>query len=122
MKIKIKPKYIKKCKGLLSIFLCLIISPLLTLTGALIEYSRLQNSVETTKEIMDVSTSSTLSNYDEYLNERFGLLALSQDTNANSLYSEYYRSGYCFSEKGNIADFYHTTLENGTSFGGRCLF
>lgn len=86
---KIKYKYIKRCKGMISIFLCLIMTPCLSLVSSLIEYSRYQEAMQTVREAMDVSTTATLSNYDEYLNKRFGLLSVAQDKDIKDIYSGY---------------------------------
>lgn len=88
-KKKIKYRYIKKTKGIISIFLCLILTPCLTLVSSLIEYSRYQNAVQTTKEVVSVSTTSTLSNYDQYVNNRFGLMSVSQDMNIDTTFKKY---------------------------------
>lgn len=89
-KRKIKYKYIKRSKGVISIFLCLILTPCMSLASALIEYSRYQGTMQTTREIVNVSDMATMSNYDEYLLDRFGLLAVSQEENISKNFNKYF--------------------------------
>lgn len=89
-KRKIKYKYIKRCKGVISIFLCLILTPCMSLASALIEYSRYQGTLQTTKEVVNVSAMATMSNYDDYLLDRFGLLSMSQNSNVSAKFSNYF--------------------------------
>ncbi len=81
-----KHKYINGTKGIISIFLCLIMTPILTLASALIEFSRYQNTETIFQEVMDCSSLSTLANYDAYLQKRFGLFAISQECNIGETY------------------------------------
>lgn len=81
-----KKKITDSCKGALSLFLCILLTPMLTLASALIEFSRYQNVVELLNEIMDASGLSALANYDEYIEDRFGFLAVSQGTDINEAY------------------------------------
>lgn len=77
---KIKRKYIRRVKGSVTIFLALLISPLLTVTLTLVEAARYQSTMETMKEVMDVSAFSTLADYNVFLEERFGVLAYNYDS------------------------------------------
>ncbi len=85
-KKKTKCKIINGTKGVISLFLCLLMTPILTVASALIEFSRYQNTESIFQEVMDCSSLSTMANYDEYLQERFGLFAISQDCNINDTY------------------------------------
>ncbi|MBQ8802268.1 MAG: hypothetical protein IJZ53_01345 [Tyzzerella sp.] len=85
-KKKRKHKYINGTKGVISIFLCLIMTPVLSLASVLIEFSRYQNTEAIFQEVMDCASLSTMANYDSYLEERFGLFAVSQDCNINETY------------------------------------
>lgn len=76
-----KQKIINGCKGAISILLCVLITPFLGIASALIEFSRYQSTAETLSEVIDLSTLSTLANYDSYVQDRFGLFSLSQDIN-----------------------------------------
>lgn len=70
----------KKCMdGAISVFLCLLITPFLTVTLALIEYARYQEVMEIANELMELTELFALADYDPYIHTRFGMLALSQD-------------------------------------------
>ena len=87
-----KRKMIKFAKGSISIFLCLLITPFLSLTLALVEYARYQQVVEQVGEIYELAGLSALADYDTYIHDRFGLLATSQDgevgSDAKTLFEE----------------------------------
>ena len=93
IKKSLKKKILKSCKGTLAIFLCIISAPFMLLAYSLVEFSRMQGATENISEITDMSSLSTLSNYDSYLKERFGLLALSQDDDFNlqDEYNKYFK-------------------------------
>ncbi|MGN0141223.1 MAG: hypothetical protein ACI4AD_03285, partial [Roseburia sp.] len=76
----------KECKGVVSIFLCLILSPLLMLASALVEYARYQENAQMVQEVINCASYSTLADYDEYLQKRFGLFALEQDGTIENSY------------------------------------
>ncbi|MFV0364021.1 MAG: hypothetical protein ACK5LL_13200 [Suipraeoptans sp.] len=82
-------KYINGKKGAVSIFLALILSPLLSVSLTLVESARYQEALERTREIADISAFSTLADYDSFLDERFGLLSTSQEMNINSTFADY---------------------------------
>lgn len=79
-----RKKLKKGMEGAISVFLCLILTPILTVTLSLIEYARYQEAMEIADEIMELVGLSPLDNYDEYLQKRFGLLAVSQDGDMSS--------------------------------------
>ena len=83
-----KYKYVNGCRGAVAIFLCLVITPFLTIASALLEYSRYQGAAQEVKDLMNTASYSTLSNYDTYLEERFGVFAISKDCDINSTYQE----------------------------------
>lgn len=93
IKKSLKKKICKSCKGALAIFLCIIFTPFLSISYSLVEFSRMQSASETVGEITDMSALSTLSNYDKYLKERFGILALSQNSNfkLSNEYDKYFK-------------------------------
>ena len=76
-------------KGMLSIFLALVVSPLLMSTFIFIEYARIQSIQELMKEVMGSSLYSTLGHYDDYVEERFDLLSISQKDDINTTYQGY---------------------------------
>lgn len=74
-----KAKLKKACMGSISILLCLLLTPFLSLALGLVEYSRYQEVLEITDEIYELTGISVLSDYDNYIHNRFGLLATTQD-------------------------------------------
>ena len=71
-------KLIKCINGSISILLCLIITPFLTVAAGLAEYARYQEAIEINDEIYELTGISLLANYDQYIHNRFGLLSVSQ--------------------------------------------
>lgn len=82
-------RYINGARGAVSLLLALVVSPLLSTALLLVESARYQNVVELMEEIMDSSAFSTLAEYDTYLDERFGLLSVSQGTDINATFADY---------------------------------
>lgn len=82
-------KYINGTKGAVSLLLALVMSPLLSTALILVESARYQDAVQLMEEIMDSSAFSTLAEYDSFLDERFGLLSVSQETNINNVFGQY---------------------------------
>lgn len=78
-KIFTKRNLKKGFRGSISILLCLIIAPFLSVALALVEYSRYQEVMEITEEVYELTGMSVLSDYDQYIHNRFGLLATSQE-------------------------------------------
>lgn len=79
MKKRYKDKTIKCFNGTISILLCILVAPFLTIAGYLIEMSRYQQVKQTVDELLNSSILSELANYDKYIEERFGLFAIAQD-------------------------------------------
>jgi len=82
-------KYINGGKGIISIFLALIMVPFASLADLLVETARYKASKTALEEIIDSSIYSTLSHYDRYLQDRFGLLAIDQSINMNNTFNNY---------------------------------
>lgn len=78
-KIFTKAKLKKTFMGSISILLCLLITPFLSIALGLVEYARYQEVLEITDEIYELTGVSVLSDYDKYIHNRFGLLATSQE-------------------------------------------
>ena len=72
-------KYINGTKGAVSLLLTLVMTPLLSTSLILVESARYQNAVQLMEEIMDSAAFSTLAEYDAFVDERFGLLSVSQE-------------------------------------------
>ncbi len=64
--------------GSISILLCLLITPFVTIALGLVEYSRVQQVRELTDELYELTGVSILSDYDTYINNRFGMLSVNQ--------------------------------------------
>ncbi len=84
-------RYINGAKGAVSLLLALVMSPLLAISLLLVEYARYQDAVQLMEEIMGASAFSVLADYDSYMDERFGLLSLSQEGNIDAEFSEFLR-------------------------------
>ena len=82
-------RYINGGKGAVSLLLVLVMAPLMTMSLTLVESARYQDAVQLMDEIIDLSSFSTLAEYDSFLDERFGLLSVSQETSINSEFSDY---------------------------------
>lgn len=76
-------KYISGTKGVISIFLAILMMPILSLSLLLVESVRYQNAMESVQELLASAGLSTLGNYDSYLDERFGLMGIDQGDDAD---------------------------------------
>lgn len=85
---KTRTKIKKGCEGAITLFLCILMTPFLMLASALVEFSRYQETAELVNELMDCSALSVLANFDEYLEERFGLFGIKHDCNINETYNK----------------------------------
>lgn len=88
-KKKRQHKYINGAKGVISILLCLLLTPFASITLGLVEYHRYQSVIEITDELMELVGISTLTDYDPYIHDRFGLLAVSQQSDLDENASVY---------------------------------
>ena len=75
--------------GAVTIYLLLVMIPMMSIAVTLIEASRLQGAAESMKEIIDVSAYAALADYDEFVDERFGLLCTSQESTPDALFADY---------------------------------
>ena len=76
-------------KGAISLFMAVLMTPFLTIALLLVETGRYNSAVSMLDEALGVSSVSLLANYDEYLHDRWGLMALDQKKDVNSLYMHY---------------------------------
>lgn len=74
-----KYKYINGTKGVISLFMAMLLVPATILTGSLITAARVNSAVAIFDEALCNASNSTLGTYDSFLRERFGLLAMSQE-------------------------------------------
>ena len=83
-------KYINGPKGVISIFLACLMVPFAYIADVLIESGRYNSSLSMLDQSINTAQTSTLADYDEYLLERFGMLAVSQQTDIETLFKGYY--------------------------------
>lgn len=69
---------IRGTRGAISILLCLVLTPFVSVTLGMVEYARYQQVVALCDEVYELTGMSLLTDYDPYLQERFGLLATNQ--------------------------------------------
>lgn len=81
--VGLKKKLMMGLRGSISILLCLLLTPFMTIALGLVEYARYQQVMEVTDEIYELTGVSALSNYDPYIHKRFGLLAMAQNSDPN---------------------------------------
>ena len=75
-----KINVIKGTKGVISIFLAILMVPFTTLAGALLTAARVNSASTIYDEMMSNAADSTLADWDSFLKDRFGLLAVNQDS------------------------------------------
>lgn len=116
-KLSIKNKIKQFSNGAISIMLCIIMTPFLSLTLSMVEYARYQEVISITKELMELTGVSISADYDTYLQDRFGLLAVSQEGELGDSSEEIFR--YNMSTLGN-----QTTITDGSYSvtGGHSLY
>ena len=87
-----KRRLIRATQGVISILLSITLLPLFSLAAVLIEASRYTEASEALESTTEVSTSSTLASYDDYLMRRFGLMATEQKDSGldSSAYENYF--------------------------------
>lgn len=69
--------WMRKCKGSISIFLCLILLPMVTYSTIIIDASRMQTSKVNLSNAGDLTMNAALSEYDTILKDLYGLFAVS---------------------------------------------
>ena len=80
-------RYINGTKGVISLFLAILMVPFATIAGSLVNAARINSAIAVFDEALCNASNSTLGTYDEFLRKRFGMLAMSQNTAS-------YGSGY----------------------------
>lgn len=76
-------RYINGTKGVISLFLAILMLPFASVGGALINSARVNSAVAVFDEALCNASNSTLGTYDEFLRKRFGLLAMTQDNSGH---------------------------------------
>lgn len=85
---KNRKSWINGTKGAISLFLAVLMTPFLTIALMLVEVGRYNSAVSLLDEVMSISSISTLANYDSYLHDRWGLLALDQGVDLQTVYAD----------------------------------
>lgn len=80
--------WINGAKGAISLFLAVLMTPFLTIALMLVEAGRYNSAVSILDEVMSISSISTLANYDRYLHDRWGLLAMDQSVDLQTVYAD----------------------------------
>lgn len=68
-------KFMRKSKGSISIFLCLVLLPMVTYATLVIDATRLQSARTTIAEAGDLTMNAALSEYEQVLEDMYGLFA-----------------------------------------------
>ena len=92
-------KKMKKTKGAVSIFLVLILVPMMTVSSLFVDASKVDLAKGVIESAGDLTLNSALTNYDSVLKDMYGLFATAQDT--EELYGsleEYYKT--CITSSG----------------------
>ncbi len=89
---KKKHRIINGTKGAISLFLAVLMTPFLTIAMLLVEVGRYNSAVSILDEAMGTSAISLLANYDTYLHDRWGLLAITQAKDTKALYNDYMKN------------------------------
>lgn len=80
---KVFRRYINGTKGVISLFMAILMVPFTLIVGSLINAARINSAVAIFDEALCNASNSTLGTYDSFLRSRFGLLAISQDTSGH---------------------------------------
>lgn len=91
-------KYINGTKGVISLFLAILMLPFTMIAGVLINAARINSAAAIFDEALCNASNSTLGTYDEFLKDRFGLLAISQEISGDNPTSISYTSSDFISE------------------------
>ncbi len=74
-------RLMRKCKGSISIFLCLILLPMVTYATLIIDASRLQSARVAVATAGDLTMNAALSEYEQVLEDMYGIFAVAQNEN-----------------------------------------
>ena len=85
-------KFMYKCRGSVSVFLILVLLPMLTVAGIFVDISRVRMGKAVVETASDLALNAALSQYDNMVKDIYGLFTTSQDI--NEIYDkleEYYK-------------------------------
>ena len=77
--------WMRKCKGSISIFLCIILLPMVTYSTMIIDSSRLQTSRIAITNAGDLTMNAAMSEYEQILHDMYGLFAVSGSEDPDKL-------------------------------------
>ncbi len=97
-------KYINGGKGVISILLVVVMLPFAYFADWMVEGARYHSSVSLLDEAIDSSNLSVMSNYDEYLFNRFGLSALSNEIDISEEFNTYLKANTASLSSWNISN------------------
>ncbi len=80
--------FFKRTKGVISVFLILILVPTMVFSAVLVDGSRMVSARAITQEAADLAAFSVLSGYNATLKEEFGLFALKDVSDVQKVYEE----------------------------------
>lgn len=108
----------KKDHGSVTIFLTILLVPMLIVAGVFVDVGRYQLSKAAVSSAADLTLRSYLANYDTALKEVYGLYAVSQkdEQNRNKIYADYFDDnlGWNHKEGMDFLKLYKTTSESGS--------
>lgn len=92
-------KFIEKTKGAVSIFLVIVLAPMLTVAAAFVDASKTKLARAMVNSAGDLALNTALTDYDSQLKELYGLIATAQDTeDLFSRLEDYYKT--CITSSG----------------------
>ncbi len=105
-------KFVEKTKGAISIFLVIILVPMLTVSSLFVDASRVKLSTAVMSSAGDLTMNTALTNYDTVLKDMYGLFATAQDKeDLFAKLEDYYRTCIVSSGiSGTAADSYVSEL------------
>lgn len=77
---RLKRKFLRGTKGVISLFLAILMVPFVSIAAMLVNAGRVNSAVAIFDEALCNASNSTLGTYDEFLRERFALMAMNQNT------------------------------------------
>lgn len=82
-------KYINGTQGVISLFMAIVMLPFSSTALLIVESARYQSAIEIVDEMLDCIGFSSIAEYDSYLEERFNVLAMSQELTPQQRYEGY---------------------------------
>lgn len=113
-------KFFMKTKGVISVFLIIIMLPLLTSAVLLVDGTRYHSAKMMAQEAGDLAAYSTIANYNVDLKDEFGLFAI-DDENMSETFKKYFTEtlGYSESEAQTYSDKIQNLISSSVFGGGK---